>query len=108
MPASMMPGMPDPGTHRLYLEAVLSNTGSGVAGFAPGDFAVRSGSGATWRLDQPPTFQAASLRPGQTRSLDMLFDVPDTVAQLDLVWAHAGQMQSVQVGTTPPPIHEHG
>src|SRR5258708_3397192 len=27
MPASMMPGMPDPGVHRLYLEAVLSNTG---------------------------------------------------------------------------------
>src|SRR5215470_1513139 len=35
MPASMMPGMPLPGTHRLYLEAVLSNAGSGVAGFGP-------------------------------------------------------------------------
>jgi len=108
MPASMMPGMPDPGTHRLYLEAVVSNTGSSEAAFAPRDFSVRSTSGATWPLDQPATFQAASLQPGQTRSLDLLFDVPDSVADLDLVWAHAGQLQAVQVGATPPPAHDHG
>lgn len=108
MPASMMPGMPDPGIHRLYLEAVLSDTGTNEAAFAPRDFSVRSASGATWPLDQPATFEAASLRPGQTRSLDLLFDVPDSVANLDLVWAHAGQLQSVQVGATPPPIHDHG
>jgi hypothetical protein len=108
MPASMMPGMPDPGVHRLYLEAVLSNTGSGEAAFAPRDFSVRAATGATWPLDQPATFQTATLRPGQTRSLDLLFDVPDTVSQLNLVWAHAGQLQSLQVGATPPPIHDHG
>jgi len=107
MPANMMPGMPDPGTHRLYLEAVLSNTGSGDAGFAPSEFSVRSTAGATWPLNRPTSFQAASLRPGQTRSLDLLFDVPDSIAQLDLVWAHAGQLQSVQVGAAPPPIHDH-
>lgn len=107
MPASMMPGMPGPGVHRLYLEAVLSNTGSGEAGFAPRDFSVRSAAGATWPLDQPATFQSASLRPGQTRSLDLLFDVPDSVSQLDLVWQHDGQLQSVGVGATPPPIHDH-
>jgi hypothetical protein len=107
MPASMMPGMPDPGIHRLYLEAVLSNTGAAEAGFAPRDFSVRSTSGATWPLDQPATFEAASLRPGQTRSLDMLFDVPDSVSQLVLVWQHSGQLQSVQVGATPPPFHDH-
>jgi hypothetical protein len=107
MPASMMPGMPGPGVHRLYLEAVLSNTGSGESGFAPRDFSVRSTAGATWPLDQPASFQAASLRPGQTRSLDLLFDVPDSVARLDLVWAHAGELQSVQVGAAPPPVHDH-
>ena len=108
MPASMMPGMPNPGTHRLYLEAVVSNTGSSDAAFAPRDFSVRSTSGATWPLNQPATFQAASLQPGQTRSLDLLFDVPDSVADLDLVWAHAGQLQAAPVGATPPPIHDHG
>jgi hypothetical protein len=107
MPASMMPGMPQPGVHRLYLEAVLSNTGSGEVGFTPREFAVRAASGATWPLDLPATFQAASLRPGQTRSLDLLFDVPDSVSQLDLAWTHAGQVQFVQVGATPPPIHDH-
>jgi hypothetical protein len=108
MPASMMPGMPAPGTHRLYLEAVLSNAGAADAGFAPREFSVRSVAGATWSLDQPATFEAASLRPGQTRSLDLLFDVPDSVARLDLVWQHAGQLQTVQVGATPPPAHDHG
>lgn len=108
MPASMMPGMPDPGIHRLYLEAVISDTGSGEAAFAPRDFSVRSTSGATWPLNQPATFQAASLQPGQTRSLDLLFDVPDSVADLDLVWAHEGQLQAMQVSATPPPIHDHG
>jgi hypothetical protein len=108
MPASMMPGMPNPGTHRLYLEAVVSNTGSSEAAFAPHDFSVRATSGATWPLNQPATFEAASLQPGQTRSLDLLFDVPDSVADLDLVWAHAGQLQAVQVGAAPPPVHDHG
>jgi hypothetical protein len=108
MPASTMPGMPDPGTHRLYLQAVVGNTGSGDATFAPRDFSVRSTSGATWPLNQPATFAAASLQPGQTRSLDLLFDVPDTVADLDLVWAHAGQLEEVPVDAAPPPIHDHG
>ena len=108
MPASMMPGMPDPGIHRLYLEAVVSNTGASEAAFAPRDFSVRSRSGATWQLNQPATFRAASLQPGQTRSLDLLFDVPDTVADLDLVWAHAGQLQAAPVDAAPPPIHDHG
>src|SRR5215472_7887198 len=108
MPASMMPGMPGPGTHRLYLEAVISDDGSSEAAFAPRDFSVRSRSGATWQLNQPATFTAASLQPGQTRSLDLLFDVPDTVADLDLVWAHAGQLQAAPVDAAPPPIHDHG
>jgi hypothetical protein len=108
MPASMMPGMPNPGIHRLYLEAVVSNAGSNEAAFAPGDFSVRSTSGATWPLNQPATFQAASLRPGQTRSLDLLFDVPDSVADLDLVWSHSGQLQATRISAAPPPIHNHG
>jgi hypothetical protein len=107
MPASMMPGMPDPGIHRLYLEAVVSDTGSNEAAFTPHDFSVRSTSGAVWPLNQPATFQAGSLQPGQTRSLDLLFDVPDSVADLELVWAHAGQLQAVKVGATPPPAHQH-
>jgi len=108
MPASMMPGMPDEGVHRLYLEAVISNTGSGQAAFAPREFAVRSASGQTWALDEPATFQAASLEPGQSRSLDLLFDVPEAVSDLDLVWTHGGEVQFARVGASPPPIHDHG
>ena len=108
MPASMMPGMPDHGTHRLYLEAVLSNAGTGMVAFAPREFAVRAPGGSSWPLDQPATFASGTLQPGQVRSLDLLFDVPETVSQLDLVWAHGGQVQYVQVGATPPPAHEHG
>lgn len=107
MPASMMPGMPDHGIHRLYLEAVLSNTGWSDDGFAPREFSVRSATGETWALDQPATFQAGSLGPGQARSLDLLFDVPEAVSQLDLVWTHGGQVQLVRVGAAPPPIHDH-
>jgi hypothetical protein len=107
MPASMMPGMPDHGVHRLYLEAVLSNTGWSHDGFAPREFSVRSATGETWALDQPATFEAGSLGPGQARSLDLLFDVPEAVSQLDLVWTHGGQVQFVQVGAAPPPIHVH-
>jgi len=108
MPASMMPGMPDAGIHRLYLEAVLSDTGSGTAAYAPREFSVRAPDGGTWPLDQPATFVAGSLARGQTRSLDMLFDVPDTVSRLDLVWTHEGQLLSTAVGAPPPPIHDHG
>jgi hypothetical protein len=109
MPASMMPGMPDAGTQRLYLEAVLSNTGSGgAAAFTSREFSVRAPNGGTWPLDQPATFTAGSLERGQTRSLDLLFDVPDSVDQLDLVWTHEGQVQSTPVGASPPPIHVHG
>jgi hypothetical protein len=107
MPASMMPGLPDHGTHRLYLEAVLSNVGQGTASFAPREFSVRAPSGRTWPLDEPPTFSAGSLQPGQMRSLDLLFDVPDTVTQLDLAWAHDGADGSISVDSRPPP-HQHG
>jgi hypothetical protein len=108
MPASMMPGMPEHGTHRLYLEAVLSNAGSGTVAFAPREFAVRAPGGASWPLDQPATFSSGTLRPGQVRSIDLLFDVPESVSQLDLVWTHGGEVQYVQVGATPPPAHDHG
>jgi hypothetical protein len=109
MPASMMPGMPDHGAHRLYLEAVLSNTGTALAGFGPREFSVRAATGQTWPLDQPATFEAASLAPGQTRSLDLLFDVPESISKLDLVWTHGGQVQLVQVGAPAPPAeHDHG
>jgi hypothetical protein len=108
MPASMMPGLPDHGTHRLYLEAVLSNVGQGAASFAPREFSVRAPSGRTWPLDDPPTFAAGSLQPGQTRSLDMLFDVPDTVTRLDLAWAHDGADGSISIDSRPPPPHQHG
>ncbi|HEY7201096.1 MAG TPA: hypothetical protein VIC57_12815 [Candidatus Dormibacteraeota bacterium] len=107
MPASMMPGMPDPGVQRLYLEAVLSNAGCCQAAFAPREFSVRSAAGQTFALDQPATFDAGSLGPGQSRSLDLLFDVPDTVSTLDLVWTHGGQVQFARVGASPPPIHDH-
>jgi len=109
MPASMMPGMPDHGIHRLYLEAVLSNTGSNEAAYAPREFSVRAPDGATWGLLQPPTFVAGALRPGQTRSLDLLFDVPDSVSELSLMWTHDGQVQLVDVDSeAPPPVHDHG
>lgn len=109
MPASMMPGLPEHGVHRLYLEAVLSNVGSSSAGFTPREFSVRSTGGATWSLDQPATFQAGSLLPGQARSLDLLFDVPEAIDQLELVWSHDGQIQSVQVsaGAAPAAQHDH-
>jgi hypothetical protein len=84
MPASMMPGMPDHGTHRLYLEAVVSDGGQASASYAPGDFSVQTpGGGREWPLDQPASFGPGTLAPGQTRSLDLLFDVPDTIAKLD-------------------------
>jgi hypothetical protein len=107
-PASMMPGMPDPGTHRLYLEAVLSDVGQQSASYAPAEFAVRSPSGQEWPLRQPATFGPGTLAPGQTRSLDLLFDVPDTVARLGLAWAHEGTLGSISVDATPPPAHQHG
>lgn len=108
MPASMMPDMPDHGTHRLYLEAVLSNAGTGAVEFNPREFSVRAPDGSYWPLDQPATFSAGSLQAGQIRSLDLLFDVPESIVQLDLMWTHGGEVQYVQVGASPPPVtHDH-
>src|SRR5258708_37424054 len=98
MPASMMPGMPDHGVHRLYLEAVISDVGSSDAAYTPREFSVRAPDGATWALSSPSTFVAGSLQPGQTRSLDLLFDVPEAVTALQLQWTHDGQVQLVPVG----------
>jgi len=108
MPASMMPGMPAAGTRRLYLEAVLSDVGQQTASYAPGEFAVRSPAGGEWPLNQPASFGPGTLAPGQTRSLDLLFDVPDTVARLDLAWSHQGTAGTISVDATPPPAHQHG
>lgn len=108
MPASMMPGLPEHGTHRLYLEAVLTDLGSVAATFAPQEFSVREAGGATWSLKQPATFGSGSLQPGQSRSLDLFFDVPETVAKLDLVWSHGGQDRSLSVDSPPPAAHTHG
>jgi hypothetical protein len=108
MPASMMPGMPGQGTHRLYLEAVLSDVGQQTASYAPDELTVRSPSGGQWPLNQPASFGPGTLAPGQSRSLDLLFDVPDTVARLDLAWAHGGTTGSISVDATPPPAHQHG
>ena len=107
MPASMMPGMPEHGTHRLYLEVVVSDLGSNGTSFAPGDFWVRSGN-TTWPLNRPATFAPGTLQPGQARSFDLLFDVPEAVSRLDLVWNHDGQAQSLAVDSPPPPAHTHG
>jgi hypothetical protein len=108
MPASMMPGMPDEGKHRLYLEVVLEDVGQSRAAFAPQEFTLRTPQGGSWPLNQPPSFGRASLEPGQTRSLDLMFDIPDTVSQVALAWAHDGDTQQLSIDSRPPPPHNHG
>lgn len=108
MPASMMPGMPDEGKHRLYLEVVVEDTGTSSAAFAPREFTLRSPGGQTWALNDPPSFGPQTLMPGQMRSLDLYFDIPDTVAQVQLAWAHDGDMQQLAIDSRPPPPHNHG
>jgi hypothetical protein len=107
MPASMMPGMPDHGTHRLYVEAEISDTGQAAASFAPADFSARSPGGRSWPLNKPPSFSAEALGPGQERSLDLFFDMPETVDASDLVWTHDGLIQSMPIDSRPPPPHVH-
>ena len=108
MPASMMPGMPDEGKHRLYLEVVVEDTGQSSATFAPREFTLRSPGGSTWTLNDPPSFGPQTLMPGQMRSLDLYFDIPETVAQVQLAWAHDGDMQQLAINSRPPPPHNHG
>jgi hypothetical protein len=107
MPASMMPGMPDEGKHRLYMEVVLEDTGQSSATFAPREFTLRSAGGRTWPLNDPPSFGPQTLLPGQTRSLDLYFDIPDSVAQVQLAWARDGDMQQLAIDSRPPPPHNH-
>lgn len=108
MPASMMPGMPDHGAHRLYLEAVLSDIGQADASFGPQEFSVRARDGRTWPLNQPASFTPGSLRPGQQRSLDLLFDMPESVSDVVLTWTHGGELQSISIDAQPPSPHGHG
>jgi hypothetical protein len=108
MPASMMPGMPPHGTNRLYMEVVLSDVGQDGVSYSPQEFSVRAPNGIHWPLNQPASFGAGSLQPRQTRSVDLLFDVPDTVTTLDLAWDHDGLTQSIPVDSRPPPPHVHG
>ena len=108
MPASMMPGMPDEGKHRLHVEVVLENAGSSGTSFAPQEFALRASDGRSWPLNEPASFERATLQPGQTRSLDLYFDIPDTVAQVQLAWAHDGDTEQLAIDSRPPPPHNHG
>jgi hypothetical protein len=108
MPASMMPGMPDEGKHRLYIEVTLDDVGQASASFAPQEFTLRTPEGRSWPLDQPASFGPATLLPGQIRSLDLLFDIPDTVSQVLLAWNHDGETQQLAIDSRPPPPHNHG
>jgi len=107
MPASMMPGMPEHGTHRLYVEAVLSNIGQSQASYSPGEFTARAPGGGTWHLNQPAAFAPGVLAPGQERSLDLFFDIPESQVATELAWTHDGLTQSIPVDSRPPPPHIH-
>jgi hypothetical protein len=90
-----------PGVRRLQLQAVVSNVGSGSVAVEPRDFSVRGPDGVAWPADERVTPAPGSLRPGQARSIDLLFEIPAEAERLDLAWAHAGQVRFVQVGATP-------
>jgi hypothetical protein len=107
MPASMMPGMPAHGTERLFLEVVLSDVGGETVRFTPLEFSVRAPDGSSWRLNHPASFGPGALQPGQGRSLDLFFDIPDGVTRLQLAWDHDGRLQSTPIDARPPPPHIH-
>ena len=108
MPASMMPGMPAPGSQRLFLELVLSDVGQDSVSFTAREFSVRAPNGIFWKPNNPALFGPSSLQPGQGRSVDLFFDVPEGVTRLELVWEHGGQLQSIPIDSRPPPPHVHG
>jgi hypothetical protein len=108
MPDSMMPGLPSEGTQRLWVEAVLTNRGQASDSFTPEEFAVQTPHGRTWQIDKPADFKAGSLAPGQSITVGMSFDVPDTVSDLELVWNKDGQSSSMSVDSRPPAQHVHG
>jgi hypothetical protein len=90
-----------PGTRRLFLETVVSNLGRDSASVAPQTFAVRASDGRSWPLrpstavgSQPP---AATLQPGEQRSLNLFADLPAGAQGLQLTWTHHGQSESVPV-----------
>ena len=68
---------------------------------------MRSPGGRTWPLNQPAAFASGTLQPGQQRSLDLFFDMPDSLSASELAWAHDGQSQSLSIDSRPPPPHSH-
>jgi hypothetical protein len=89
------------GARTLRLGVVLSNDGAVAAAIAPADFSVRTPRDAGWPLARPEAIGSESLAPGETRMLDLLFEVPAADTRLDLVWTHANQVRRVQVAVAP-------
>lgn len=96
MPPTMMPGMPEEGQRRLHVELTLRNSrgaGAGAEMARAREFRLISAHGGSWSALRG-SFEEAAVGPGQMRTEDLYFDVPEQEANLQdlrLVWSRGGR-----------------
>lgn len=103
MPASMMPGLQQPGDKRLRVEVDLRNVSNAVQLYSTTDFSLVGKGGKTWQVDsQDHSAQPASayLQPGFGTTVDLYFDLPSKNSKnLTLKWSRGGSTLSIPVNT---------
>lgn len=106
MPASMMPGMPGEGEHRLKVEFTLRNPGESARAFAPAELQLAAGGGKVYAPINDPAM-AHSIGPGQAIDGLFYFDVPGTETDLHLVWTSGGTQVHIPL-SAPSDEHHNG
>jgi hypothetical protein len=105
MPASMMPGMPEAGTHRLHIEVTLHNPTSGTLDYEASELRLTSAAGSSWTAN-PGSLASGTLVGGASITLDPSFDIPETESNVSLMWTRAGIAVRIPLGAEEPP-HQH-
>lgn len=103
-PATMMPGMPEPGIQRLSVELAFHNAGSGPTRYRGEEFSLLMGSGETLDV-YGADLGTAELAAGQSLNTSIYFDVDTTEdpGRLRLLW----QRRDEKVYMPLPPVPEH-
>lgn len=105
-PATMMPGMPEPGIQRLAVELAFRNAGDWPVGYHGEEFSIVTDRGETYGI-YGADLGTAELGRGQSLNTSLYFDVDtdEDPGRLRLLWQRDGDR--VFMPLPDPPDHYH-